>query len=77
MCALINTEISECGLQDALSSDMTVLFKNIEDVKHFISLEFYDQSKEMDTLKLLLRSFESIQWFEACNLIKNKINNLC
>lgn len=76
MCVLINTEISECGLQEILVSDVSLLFKNIDDVKSFIGLEFYDKAKEKDTLELILDKFTKMQWYEACKLVKTKINNL-
>lgn len=76
MCVLINTEISECGLKEILVSDVSALFKTIDDVISFVNLEYYDKTKEKDTLELLLAKFSQMQWYEACSIIKSKINNL-
>lgn len=76
MCRLINTEISECGLNEILASDITELFNTIEDVSNFIHLEFYDKSTEKDTLSSLLLKFKQMQWYEACSIVENKLNNI-
>lgn len=49
-----------------------ILFNNdIEGVKEFIEIP-----SSIESLELMLKTLENSEWYEACSIVKNKINEL-